>query len=206
MINDELPRRRVGGRSALVLAAVRSAVEVLVGERGSDRVTIPLIAERAGINPTTIYRRWGDVSTLINDVASFRLDPNRPLPDTGDFRRDLTEWATELAVHFSKPETASLLRAGAARAGDADVDCTHKRRAEAATLVERAALAERPTLTVDQVINHVVAPITYRAIFTPDSLKPGFVEELLAAIEWPSEAVARGEHSITRAASASSND
>jgi AcrR family transcriptional regulator len=191
VINEEAPRRRVGGRSAVVLAAVRSAVEDLMSERGSDRVTIPLVAQRAGINPTTIYRRWGDVSTLINDVAAFRLDPNRPISDTGDFRRDVTAWATELAAHLAKPETASLLRAGAARAGDTDVDCTHKRRDEAAILVERAALAERPSLTVDQVVNHIVAPITYRAIFTPDALTPGFVEELLSAIDWTTAAVVR---------------
>ena len=191
MIIEETPRRRIGGRSAAVLASVRRAVEELVGERGSDKVTIPLVAQRAGINPTTIYRRWGDVSTLINDVATFRLDPNRPLPDTGNFRDDLAAWATELALHLSKPETASLLRAGASRAGDTDVDCTHKRRSEAAVMVERAALAERPSLTVDQVINHVVAPITYRAIFTPEELRPELVDDLLSAIDWTTAAVVR---------------
>jgi AcrR family transcriptional regulator len=184
VIEEEAPRRRVGGRSAVVLAAVRTAVEDLMAERGSDRLTIPLVAERAGINPTSIYRRWGDVSALITDVATFRLDPNRPLPDTGDFREDLTAWASELAAHFATPETAALLRAGAARAGDGDSDCTLKRRSEAAILVERAVAAGQPALTVDQVINHIVAPITYRAIFTPEALRPGIALQLVADIDW----------------------
>jgi len=186
---EEEPRRRTGGRSAAVLAAVRAAVEELIAERGSDRVTIPLIAERAGINPTSIYRRWGDVSTVISEVATFRLDPDRPLPDTGDFRQDLSEWAWELAVHFAKPESAALLRAGAARAGDGDSDCTSKRRIEAAVLVDRASSAGRPSLTVDQVINHVVAPITYRAIFTPGALRPDIIQDLLADIDWSTTVV-----------------
>lgn len=167
-----------------MLAAVRNAAEDLMAERGSDRITIPLVAERAGVNPTSIYRRWGDVSTLISDVATFRLDPDRPLPDTGDFRADLSSWANELAIHLSKPETAALLRAGAARAGDEDNDCTQKRRREAGVLVDRAVAAGKPALSVDQVINHIVAPITYRAIFTPEALRPEIVAQLVNDLDW----------------------
>jgi AcrR family transcriptional regulator len=184
VISEETPRRRIGGRSAAVLSAVRTAVEDLMAERGSDRITIPLVAERAGINPTSIYRRWGDVSNLISDVATFRLDPNRPLPDTGDLRADLTAWATELTAHFSRPETAALLRAGAARAGEEDNDCTHKRRREAAFLVDRAVAAGQPAPTVDLVVNHIVAPIAYRAIFLPETLRPELADELVAGIDW----------------------
>ena len=72
--------KRTGGRSAAVIHNVRTAVEELVRERGSERVTVPLIAERAGVNPTSIYRRWGDLPTLLNDIATYRLDPERPLP------------------------------------------------------------------------------------------------------------------------------
>lgn len=169
-----------------MLSAVRTAVEDLMAERGSDKITIPLVAERAGVNPTSIYRRWGDVSTLISDVATFHLDPHRPLPDSGDFRQDLSEWAEELAVHLSRPETAALLRAGAARAGDEINDCTQKRRIEAGLLVERAIAHGQPALSVDQVINHVVAPITYRAIFTPETLSAQIVQQLVADIDWTS--------------------
>jgi AcrR family transcriptional regulator len=185
VIEEEAPRRRIGGRSAAVLAAVRTAVEELMAERGSDRITIPLVAERSGVNPTSIYRRWGDVSTLINDVATFHLDPNRPLPDSGNFRDDLSVWARELAVHLARPESAALLRAGAARAGDENNDCSLKRRHEAELLVERATAAGQTTISADQVINHVVAPITYRAIFTPETLDATIVEQLIAGIDWP---------------------
>jgi AcrR family transcriptional regulator len=43
--------RRTGGRSAVVVAAVRTAVEDLVAERGRERVTVQMVAERAGVNP-----------------------------------------------------------------------------------------------------------------------------------------------------------
>jgi AcrR family transcriptional regulator len=170
--------RRTGGRSAAVLTAIKQAVEELVEERGRERVTIPMVAERAGVNPTSIYRRWGDLPTMINDIATYRLDGSRPIPDTGDLRADLTEWAREIAEHYRRPVHAALLRGGAASAGDGESDCLRNRRAEAALLVERAGAAS--PVTGDEVLDHLVAPIVYRAIFLPWTLTEQTVPELVA--------------------------
>jgi AcrR family transcriptional regulator len=167
METKSAPTKRTGGRSALVLSAVRSAVEDLVRERGSEKVTVPMIAERAGVNPTSIYRRWGDLPTLINDIATYRLDPSRPLPDTSDLRKDLTDWAGEIVSHYSKPVNAALLRGGAASAGDTESDCLRNRRSEATLLVSRD---NSFGITADEVIDHLVAPIIYRVIFLPWTL------------------------------------
>jgi AcrR family transcriptional regulator len=173
------PAKRTGGRSALVLAAVKAAVEELVKERGAERVTVPMIAERAGVNPTSIYRRWGDLPSLINDVATYRLDPQRPLPQTGDLRDDLTEWAREMVTHYSKPVNAALLRGGAAVAGESESDCLRNRRAEATLFVEKSGST---SVTADQVINHLVAPIIYRVIFLPWTLTDATADELVAEL------------------------
>src|ERR1700712_3794350 len=92
-------QKRPGGRSAAVLTSVKNAVEELVKEKGRERVTIPRVAERAGVNPTSVYRRWGDLQTMINDIATYRLDPERPMPESGGLRSDLTEWAREIVEH-----------------------------------------------------------------------------------------------------------
>jgi AcrR family transcriptional regulator len=160
--------KRPGGRSAAVLTAVKNAVEELIQEKGRERVTIPMVAERAGVNPTSVYRRWGDLQTMINDIATYRLDPARPMPQTGDLRSDLTEWAREIVEHYSNPTNAALLRGGAASAGDTQSDCLRNRRAEAGMIVER--YGADSTLTVDEVIDGLVAPIVYRVIFLPASL------------------------------------
>jgi AcrR family transcriptional regulator len=49
-------QKRPGGRSAAVLNSVKIAVEELVQEKGRERVTIPMVAERAGVNPTSVYQ------------------------------------------------------------------------------------------------------------------------------------------------------
>jgi AcrR family transcriptional regulator len=171
---------RTGGRSALVLAAIKSAVEDLVAEQGAERVTVPLVAERAGVNHSTIYRRWGDAQTMINDLATYRLDPGRDLPASGDLRADLTAWAQEIVRHYRAPVRAALLRAGAASAGEQESDCLRDRRAEATALV--GSLPAPAGLTDDDVLNHIVAPIIYRTIFLPWTLTDSTAADLVDAL------------------------
>jgi AcrR family transcriptional regulator len=161
-----------------VVAAIRSAVEELVAGLGAERVTVALVAGRAGVAPSSIYRRWGDLGTLINEVAAFRLDPGRPLPGTGDFWPDLRQWATELAAHYGTPPNIALLRAGAALAEAAPSDCTAARRVEAERLAATAPPGN-PAPTAEQLVNHICAPIAYRAVFGPAPLTPAEVQTLI---------------------------
>jgi AcrR family transcriptional regulator len=179
MESTTTPSKRTGGRSAAVIHNVRTAVEELVKERGSERVTVPMIAERAGVNPTSIYRRWGDLPTLLNDIATYRLDPERPLPESGTLRGDLTEWAREMVAHYRKPVNAALLRGGAANAGERTSDCLRNRRAEATMFVDRT---DASGITPDDIVDHVVAPIIYRVIFQPWTLDDDTAERLVARL------------------------
>ncbi len=56
------PISRPGGRAARIQAAVLEAVETLRQEKAASEITVPMIAARAGVTPSTIYRRWGDLS------------------------------------------------------------------------------------------------------------------------------------------------
>ena len=57
--------RRPGGRSARVQSAVFTAVGQLVGAGQRETMTIPQVADLAGVNPTSIYRRWGSIDALL---------------------------------------------------------------------------------------------------------------------------------------------
>jgi len=173
------PSKRTGGRSAAVIHNVRTAVEELVEEKGQDRVTVPMIAERAGVNPTSIYRRWGDLPTLINDIATYQLDPERPFPAGGDLRGDLTAWARELVEHYRNPVNAALLRGGASAAGERQSNCLRNRRTEAGLLLDRYPDTE---ITADDILDLVVAPIIYRVIFLPWTLEDGTAEQLVGRL------------------------
>ncbi len=180
-MNMAIQIKRPGGRSAQVQAVVRQALEELVAEVGRDKVTVPALAERAGVSASSIYRRWGDVSGLLDETALQRLDPNRALPDTGELQKDLAAWARELIVHLGKPGNTSLLKAAAALAGSEDTNCLRNRRAEATLMVRRAQARGEATPTVQEVLDHIMAPIVYRLIFG-SGVKPSLAAQLAAEV------------------------
>src|SRR5688572_33420223 len=83
------PRPRPGGRSARVRSAVLEATLELLAERGYDGAEVPEVARRAGVHPTTVYRRWGTKSRLVGEALLERSRPLTPTPDTGSLRPDL---------------------------------------------------------------------------------------------------------------------
>lgn len=180
MTDTALPNKRPGGRSAQVQALVRTALEELVAEQGRERVTVPAVAERAGVSASSIYRRWGDLQGLLAETATHRLDPNRPLPDTGTLRADLEAWARELIEHLSRPCNTSLLKAAAALTnGNSDTDCLRNRRREALTLVEQAHARGERAPEPQQVIDHLIAPIVFRLVFGGDGVQPELAGRLV---------------------------
>lgn len=110
-MTDQRPARRPGGRSALVRVKVHQAVLDLLAERGTAELSIPVVAQRAGVNPTSIYRRWRTREGLLADVAMSRLEHDLPLPDTGSLRGDLTAWAASAAADLARPEGKLFLLA-----------------------------------------------------------------------------------------------
>src|ERR1700677_3732726 len=95
------PSKRPGGRSSRVRKAVFEAVEGLLVERPGDLPSMADIAGRAGVNPTSLYRRWHDVRILAGEVAVERLMRDLPVPDTGSLRDDLIGWGAAAARGLS---------------------------------------------------------------------------------------------------------
>ena len=86
---------RPGGRSARVQESVHRAVRELLETHERSSVTVPMIAACAGVTPSTIYRRWGDLSVLLADVALARMRPDTEPANTGSLRGDLQAWAEQ---------------------------------------------------------------------------------------------------------------
>jgi AcrR family transcriptional regulator len=181
---------RPGGRSARVGAAVREAAAALVQERGHDNVTIPAVAERAGVNPTTIYRRWGDVQTLLSEVAVTHLTAPDVLPDQGSFHADLVEWVHAVVDRLCGADGAAYLRtvvnvvAERVQGGrDPREACVVNRRGQVELLIERGrARGETVTVTAEELVDHVLSPIYYRVLFATGPIDHALGEELVERI------------------------
>ena len=129
---------RPGGRSARVRAAVHRAVEELLAEGPSEDVTIPLVAARAGVHPTTVYRRWRSLAELLGDVAGSRFSGDIVVPDTGTLRGDLERWASDVATDLTDPDVLALMRAAIGTGGhDGASACVCDRHAQLTAMLER---------------------------------------------------------------------
>jgi AcrR family transcriptional regulator len=161
-------QRRPGGRSARVVAAVHAAVNELVADGNPGDVTVSEIAERAGVNPTSIYRRWGTLEALILDVEEARVEVRSPVPNTGTLRGDLLAYALQVAREISRPGGMAFLRAVLAvrQSGDTQHDGPLRKRAgQLQTMLDRASDRGESAPALTDVLDCILAPIYLRAIF-----------------------------------------
>src|SRR3954452_17828245 len=162
---------RPGGRSARNRAAVFEAAAALLAKRGHEAVTMTDIAGRAGMAATSLYRRWGDVRALVMEVAVEKLMRERPLPDTGSLRGDLLAWARPIATSLASREGSSFFRAVIATTTPAGADgslrrgALNRRRDQMKLMLERARQRGEKPPDVDELLDHVLAPLYMRALF-----------------------------------------
>lgn len=133
---------RTGGRSARVRAAVlRATLEALLAGEADD-VSVRVIAQRAGVHETSIYRRWGTKTNLILDAAVSETQAAIPVPDTGSLRDDLLALLSSIADFMTAPVGEMLLRL-ALRNDDQPEDRTARERFWAERFTTGQAVLER---------------------------------------------------------------
>ncbi|GGS89672.1 TetR family transcriptional regulator [Streptomyces daghestanicus] len=184
------PRQMVrpGGRSARVQESVHAAVRALESEVGRDALTVPLIARRAGVTPSTVYRRWGDLRELLSDVAVERLRPETEPEELGSLAADLTAWTELFLDEMASPGGRAYVRD--ALLGDPDGGNAGQCSAYAAEQIEvvlaRAAGRGEAVPDVETVVDRVVAPLMYRILFRPAGLDASYARALVAGLLDPS--------------------
>ncbi|MEV7583799.1 TetR/AcrR family transcriptional regulator [Streptomyces erythrochromogenes] len=179
------PAPRIRKSSEQVREAVHQAVVDLLSDPGAGDLTIPAIAQRAGVNHTSVYRRWGSREALLADVVVTRLERDSPLADTGTLRGDLTAWAEGGVASIRTPEGRLLIRAVALSmpAGATEQEGRDRqlgRRLEAIERIrERAAARGEDPPPLDRILDQLVAPLYLRAIFGIDPPATGYPQLLV---------------------------
>lgn len=114
------PTRRPGGRTAEVTRRINDAVLALLVEGGIGACTFAAVADRAGIERSTLYRRYGDRwAMMIDAILGYAGDEVAPI-SLGSFREDLRFVLDRMAEVLATPLGPALWAVGAAlRAGSA---------------------------------------------------------------------------------------
>ena len=177
-------RIRVGGRSARIQNAVHEAVKRLSAATDRADLTVPQIAAEAGVTPSTIYRRWGDLPALLADVAVERLRPVADPEDTGAVASDLRLFIEQYAEEMSSPVGQALMRDVLSPSGESfPGQCCAFTRCHLETIVARARARGEAAFEIDEVIDHVVAPIIYHILYGDREPTPAYCRQLLDRLQ-----------------------
>jgi AcrR family transcriptional regulator len=185
---SDVGRARPGGRTARTRAAVLDATIAELVRHGYAALTVDAVAARAGVNRTTVYRRWGGREGLVADAVEAFAAGQARVPDTGDVDEDLRRWARSIFDMLATPDSAAVVRA-VFGGGDSPRlrELRHRwwsvRAALVVPVVARA--VERGQLPAGtdpvEVVKHVGAPLYYRLLVLDEELTAA-AADLAAAV------------------------
>lgn len=102
------PVRRGRPRDARVDEAIAAATRQLLVEIGYAATSLELVARRAGVARTSIYRRWPSKAHLVYETVFTAIGPHT-IPDTGSVEGDLRTVVHSLTKEFSTPAAVAAM-------------------------------------------------------------------------------------------------
>jgi AcrR family transcriptional regulator len=161
-----------------VRAAVLHAAGDALAGRGFAHLDLADIARRAEVGKTTVYRRWGTVTSLVADLLLDMAEQSLPHTGTGSLLGDLKANARLVQRTLADPRQGALFKAviAAAACEAKTAEALHRfydiRVKEWAPCVQQAIdRGEVPEGTdVHEVTRAVSAPLYYRLLTSGDSL------------------------------------
>ncbi|UKZ03131.1 TetR/AcrR family transcriptional regulator C-terminal ligand-binding domain-containing protein (plasmid) [Streptomyces viridifaciens] len=184
-MTSKQPTDRIRRSPEQVRAAVHQAVIDLLSDPKGEDLNIPAIAQRASVNHTSIYRRWGSLDALLADMVTTRLERDSPLNDAGSLRGDLLAWAEASVASIRTPEGRALVRAvilsmpNSPQAQDVRAQHFRRRMHSIEQIRQRATARGESPPPLEQILDQLVAPFYLRAIFGIDPPATGYPEVLV---------------------------
>jgi AcrR family transcriptional regulator len=182
-----------------VRAAILDATTALLAEASYDELRIEDVARRAGVNKTTVYRRWPTKVELVADAVRAQSRQSIPVPDTGSFAGDLSALARSVATHLGSAGGARMTRTMVAAAtttaevsGAMPAFWAH-RFALVGTIVERAVeRGELPAdVDADLLIETLIGPLYVRLLLTGAPITVEVAERVAALVTAGAEQATR---------------
>lgn len=107
----ERPRPSPQRRGAPVIARVLDLALEELARVGFHRLSVPELAARAGLNKTSVYRRWPTKEALVAAALERAMGHDAPLPESGSLQPDLEAFVLGAAAWASSPVGRAALKA-----------------------------------------------------------------------------------------------
>lgn len=177
-------RKQPRPRGSRVVSKVLDAAIERLAVVGFERLSIPEIAKQAGVNKTSVYRRWPTKSDLVRAALGASMGSAAPAPSTGNLRSDLVRAARLAAAFVESPSGRGVLRmllAEGANPGVRELAASMLRQQEAEGPRALFALAmARGELVLDAdvalVLSTVAGALMHRAFVEQRPLSDAFIE------------------------------
>ncbi len=106
------PRRVLNRRGETMVREVLRVTLEHLGSVGFERLSVPDVAAQAGVNKTSVYRRWETKGALVMEalLAAFG-EPPPEFVESGDLRKDLLAWGRGTLLFASSPVGQAVFRA-----------------------------------------------------------------------------------------------
>jgi AcrR family transcriptional regulator len=182
--------RRPGGRTADVTARVHQAITDLLVEGGAEACTFSAVAERAGIERSTLYRRFPDRWDAIIEtwMERARMDV---MPDLGaSFAEDLASVLRKLADTLGSRLGPALVRVAAELRArdDADYSRTYfdARMAQLEPMFEAAIRRGELPAGIDResLFTAAAGPVYFRIFIAGRQVDEDFIHSIVSNICW----------------------
>jgi AcrR family transcriptional regulator len=178
--------RRPGGRTAEVTQRVHNAIIDLLVEGGVQACTFSAVAERAGIERSTLYRRFPDRWGAIINALMARAEAD-VMPDLhGGFAEDLRSVLVKLRDALDSPLGPALLAVAIELQGGAKDDYPRayfdQRMAQLDPMfdaaIERRELA--PDVDREELFSSAAGPIYFRTFIAARPVDEAFIDRIVA--------------------------
>jgi AcrR family transcriptional regulator len=168
-----------------VREAVLSAVLHELEANGITGLSVEAVASRAGVNKTTVYRRWPTLDDLLIDALMTWSEDANPVPDTGSVEETLLmvgrQLANQLNAGVGRQIVAVVLTAGlrSPQLREATRRFFEQQAVRATPQIARA--IDRGELPADTDANALLttfrAPLYYRLVTTGDPIDEGLIAQ-----------------------------
>ena len=179
--------RPKGGSDAIVRAVLKATLRQL-GDRGFAGVSVDGVAKAAGVNKTSVYRRWPSRGALVLAALQTLRHREPPPPQMGSLRENLIAMLRAKVALVSARSGRKILRAMIAFE-DEEVARVARALRKARyrvpiAVIERALLRGELSPGTDPLLlaEVLLAPIYYRIIVLNQPVSDRYIERVVAQV------------------------